>query len=257
MRFPPAAPPRAISACPRSWFVRTAASSPIIQMLLALACLGILAPRQADATPFVLYTNTAGPAWVDDPPVPITDTTRFANQFFSFGTQSVIGSLELSLVDVANLADLQVTLYDNTFNATNQTDEPGSPIGTFRPSSQTGDLYGFVLTSQPWLDANASYWIVTTAKTPSASAVWTWTTLDPTGDNPLNPGQSLNQSLLWATNGGSGWAVSSGGPFQMQIVVTSVPEPSTWAMGAAGLAFVCLKGLRRRARRAPPGHAPA
>ena len=252
MRRSPAAPLRAMASSDPGRPRRRMRSWPI-RAILALAWLALVAPGRADATPFTLYTNTGGPASVDDPLMPITDTTMFADQFFTFGSQSVFGSLELSLLDVTNLADLQVELYDNTFNATNQTDEPGNRIASFRPDSQAGDLYEFVLTSQPWLDADASYWIVATAKSPSASAVWTWTTLNPTGDDPLNPGRQLDQSQLWAINGGGGWAVSSGGPYQMQIVVTAVPEPSTWAMGATGLAFASVEAGRRRARRRPLG----
>ena len=252
MRRPPAASPRAIAPCAPPRHLRRMRAWPI-PLILTLACLALVAPGRADAAPLTLYTNTAGPVSIDDPPVPIDATTLLANQFFTFGSQSVIGSLELSLVNVADLADIQVELYDNTFNATTQTDEPGTRIGTFRPGSHTDDLYQFFLTSQPWLDADASYWIVATAKSPSASAVWTWTTLTPTGDDPLHPGQPLDQSVLWGINGGSGLTVSSGGPYQMQIVVTTVPEPSTWAMGAAALACACARALRRRSGRSPQG----
>lgn len=256
MHAPTAAPPRARSARRRQRVVRKSPSG-LTAALLATLWLALVAPSPAGAAPLTLYTNTAGPVSVDDPPIPISDTTLFANQFFTFGTQSVIGSLELSLLNVADLAGIQVRLYDNTFDVPNQTDQPGDPIATFRSDSHSGDLYRFVLTSQPWLDANAPYWIVTTATRASASAVWTWTTLNPSGDDPLNPGRTLDQSLLWATRDGGAWSVASGGPFQMEIVVTSVPEPSTWAMGAAGLAFASIGALRRRARHTPPWRAAA
>ena len=40
------------------------------------------------------------------------------------------------------------------------------------------------------------------------------------------------------------------GGFSDNLTVTAVPEPSTWAMGLAGLAFASVKVLRRRRRQA-------
>lgn len=219
--------------------------------LLAAILLLSFAARPAGAAPLVLYTDIQGEPWVDDPPIPFTATNWFANQFFSFGSPSVISSLDLSMQDVTALGDLQIDLYDNVHDATSGSDQPNAPVASFRNESHVGDLYRFVLTSYPWLDANASYWIVASAKPAStASAVWIWTTLEPSGTDPLDPGQTLTQSNRWATGDGTSWSVSSGSPYKMQIEVTVVPEPSTWAMGAAGVALSCCMKSRRSRRAA-------
>ncbi len=87
-----------------------------------------------------------------------------------------------------------------------------------------------------------------------------------------------SSSVLWSTAGASGvispssqsdaliatrlnngdWSSSpaAGNPYMMTVnalnandaKVNAVPEPSTWAMGLAGLGFAGVKALRRRRR---------
>ena len=71
----------------------------------------------------------------------------------------------------------------------------------------------------------------------------------------ISPASQQNQKTASTTPAGSNstTAAAAGNPFMMTVasgntVPVAVPEPSTWAMGLAGLGFAGVKALRRRRR---------
>ena len=66
----------------------------------------------------------------------------------------------------------------------------------------------------------------------------------------ISPASQQNQKTASTTPAGSNstTAAAAGNPFMMTVNAVAVPEPSTWAMGLAGLGFAAVKALRRRRR---------
>lgn len=110
------------------------------------------------------------------------------------------------------------------------------------PASLAAGLNTF--TSTRSLPAGGTpYWIVMKglAGSPNGFAAWDRTTGSVSG-----PGASTDMATYTTFGGGQWNPQASGEPLMMQIY--AVPEPSTYAMGLAGLGFAGLGALRRRRR---------
>ncbi|RLS50680.1 MAG: PEP-CTERM sorting domain-containing protein [Planctomycetota bacterium] len=192
----------------------------------------MLVGQAASAAPVVLYdsitANTADGSNTADV------TNWLANEFKTDAETYDLTSVVLKLASTP-LGTIEVDLYSN--NPVGNV--PGSVIGGFsNPGSlAAGDLTFTPATSQQLLP-NTSYWVVL-----KNSGTWNYTNGSATG-----PGASQR----WAdgSNSGAIWSASTGGPYLMTVNATpvAVPEPSTWAMGLAGVAFAGVKVLRRRRR---------
>ena len=192
----------------------------------------MLVGQAASAAPVVLYdsitANTADGSNTADV------TNWLANEFKTDAETYDLTSVVLKLASTP-LGTIEVDLYSN--NPVGNV--PGSVIGGFsNPGSlAAGDLTFTPATSQQLLP-NTSYWVVL-----KNSGTWNYTNGSATG-----PGASQR----WAdgSNSGAIWSASTGGPYLMTVNATpvAVPEPSTWAMGLAGVAFAGAKVLRRRRR---------
>ena len=199
--------------------------------ILGVAIAGaMLLGQAASAAPVVLYdsitANTADGSNTADA------TNWLADQFMTDAETYDLTSVVLSLASTP-LGTIEVDLYSN--NPVGNV--PGSVIGGF---SNPGSLAAGDLTFTPAIPQqllpNTSYWVVL-----KNSGTWNYTNGSATG-----PGASQR----WAdgSNSGAIWNASTGGPYMMTVNATpvAVPEPSTWAMGLAGLAFAGVKVLRRR-----------
>ena len=213
--------------------IRKIASQSLCQ---AFSILGVaiaaamLIGQAASAAPVVLYdsitANTADGSNTADA------TNWLADQFMTDAETYDLTSVVLKLASTP-LGTIEVDLYSN--NPTGNV--PGSVIGGF---SNPGSLAAGDLTFTPAIPQqllpNTSYWVVL-----KNSGSWNYTNGSATG-----PGASQR----WADGLSSGaiWNASTGGPYLMTVNATpvAVPEPSTWAMGLAGLAFAGVKVLRRR-----------
>jgi len=213
--------------------IRKIASQSLCQ---AFSILGVaiaaamLLGQAASAAPVVLYdsinANTADGSNTADV------TNWLADQFVTDAETYDLTSVVLNLASTP-LGTIEVDLYSN--NPTGNV--PGSVIGGF---SNPGSLAAGDLTFTPAIPQqllpNTSYWVVL-----KNSGTWNYTNGSATG-----PGASQR----WAdgSNSGAIWNASIGGPYMMTVNATpvAVPEPSTWAMGLAGLAFAGVKVLRRR-----------
>ena len=213
--------------------IRKIASQSLCQ---AFSILGVaiaaamLLGQAASAAPVVLYdsinANTADGSNTADV------TNWLADQFVTDAETYDLTSVVLNLASTP-LGTIEVDLYSN--NPVGNV--PGSVIGGF---SNPGSLAAGDLTFTPAIPQqllpNTSYWVVL-----KNSGSWNYTNGSATG-----PGASQR----WAdgSNSGAIWTASTGGPYMMTVNATpvAVPEPSTWAMGLAGLAFAGVKVLRRR-----------
>ena len=192
----------------------------------------MLVGQAASAAPVVLYDSiTANTA---DGSNSADATNWLANEFKTDSVAYDLTSVVLKLASTP-LGTIEVDLYSNNSNG----NVPGSVIGGF---SNPGSLAAGDLTFTPSIPQqllpNTSYWVVL-----KNSGRWNYTNGSATG-----PGASQR----WAdgSNSGAIWNASNGGPYMMTVNATpvAVPEPSTWAMGLAGLAFAGVKVLRRRRR---------
>jgi hypothetical protein len=192
----------------------------------------VLVGQAASAAPVVLYdsitTNTADGSNTADV------TNWLADQFVTDAETYDLTSVVLKLANTP-LGSIEVDLYSN--NPVGNV--PGSVIGGF---SNPGSLAAGDLTFTPAIPQqllpNTSYWVVL-----KNSGTWNYTNGSATG-----PGASQR----WAdgSNSGAIWNASNGGPYMMTVNATpvAVPEPSTWAMGLAGLGFAGVTALRKRRR---------
>jgi len=96
-------------------------------------------------------------------------------------------------------------------------------------------LYNFSFTGAN-LTAGSSYWII-----PQSDVSWYTAGSAPSGQN--SSGYAFTQTL---ENDGTGWA--SAGSNRYSVSVQAVPEPSTYAMAAIGLASAGVMQYRRRRR---------
>ena len=88
-----------------------------------------------------------------------------------------------------------------------------------------------------------AYWVVVRGQTSAVS----WSTAGATG--VISPAsQSANLTATRLNNGDWNSSPAASNPYMMTVNAVPVPEPSTWAMGLAGLAFAGVSALRRRRR---------
>ena len=88
-----------------------------------------------------------------------------------------------------------------------------------------------------------AYWVVVRGQTSAVS----WSTAGATG--VISPAsQSANLTAVRLNNGDWNSSPAASNPYMMTVNAVPVPEPSTWAMGLAGLGFAGVSALRRRRR---------
>ena len=94
--------------------------------------------------------------------------------------------------------------------------------------------------SFPLLSPTEEYFVVVKG----VSSAVSWSTAGPTG--VITPASQT--SNYTAVRVGGDWVPSnaSANPYMMTVNAVPVPEPSTWAMGLAGLGFAGVTALRRR-----------
>jgi hypothetical protein len=190
----------------------------------------VLVGQAASAAPVVLYdsitTNTADGSNTADV------TNWLADQFVTDAETYDLTSVVLKLANTP-LGSIEVDLYSN--NPVGNV--PGSVIGTFtNPGSLAAGDLTFTPAIPQQLLPNTSYWVVL-----KNSGSWNYT-------NGLATGPGASQRWADGSNSGAIWSASTGGPYLMTVNATpvAVPEPSTWAMGLAGLGFAGVTALRKR-----------
>ena len=135
----------------------------------------------------------------------------------------------------------QVDIYD----AKRDGSEPNNKVGASLLPPQTVVVGNNTFTpngSFPLLRESKEYFVVVRGVTSAVS----WSTAGPTG--VITPASQT--SNYTAVRVGGDWVTSnaSANPYMMTVNAVAVPEPSTWAMGLAGLGFAGVTALRRRRR---------
>jgi hypothetical protein len=129
-------------------------------------------------------------------------------------------------------------------------DDGGSPGTLFAASTNTNtlgtDTNGALVTwsfNNVLMNPSTNYWIV-----PSTDLNWNFRSsfvAFPTQQNSSGYGYA---GAYESSNGGTSWATVDGGA-AYAVSVQAVPEPSTYAMAAAGLAMAAFASWRRRVAR--------
>jgi len=180
--------------------------------------------------------------------VTATSTNWQAAQFLTpeAGDDITLASVVLNLASNPLGTSFEVAIYD----ARRDGSEPKDRVGQALLAPQTIVIGNNTFTpgpSFPKLDTSKEYWVV--VKGGSSNVLWS--TAGPSG--VISP--SSQTDVLTATRRNNGeW--NSTEAFENPSMVTvnavadpvPVPEPSTWAMGLAGLAFAGVSALRRRRR---------
>ena len=192
----------------------------------------MLVGQAASAAPVVLYDSiTANTAEGSD----TADVTNWiANEFKTDSVAYDLTSVVLKLASTP-LGTIEVDLYSNKPAG----NVPESVIGAFtNPGSLAAGDLTFTPAIPQQLLPNTSYWVVL-----KNSGSWNYT-------NGLATGPGASQRWAEGLNQGGIWNPTTGSPYMMTVnaAPVAVPEPSTWAMGLAGLAFTGVKVLRRRRR---------
>jgi hypothetical protein len=215
----------------------------LLALLVALASLPGAAAR-ASGVPLKLFYDSTTPSTSDPPPTAasVNVNSSWAGKFFfpviTEGYQLAAVKVLLQGVPTGSVS-LSIWSDGGSVPGTTQ-------IATLSPS---GPLVSGTntFTSTAILPPNLSYWVV--MQDPTGTALWRRTDAPVTG-----AGAATSTARYFNSGSGFSWQPQSdGAPLMMQIY--AVPEPSTYWMGAAGLSFSCVMGLRRRRRSAGRGGA--
>lgn len=157
-----------------------------------------------------------------------------------------LASVVLNLASNPLGTSFEVAIYD----ARRGGSEPNNKIGQSLLAPQTIVVGNNTFTpglSFPELDKSKEYWVVVKG---GSSAVL-WSTAGASG--VISPSSQSGALIATRLNNGD-WNSSpaAGNPYMMTVNAVAapvpVPEPSTWAMGLAGLGFAGVTALRRRRR---------
>jgi len=153
-----------------------------------------------------------------------------------------LASVVLNLASNPLGTSFEVAIYD----ARRGGSEPKNKIGQSLLAPQTIVIGNNTFTpgpSFPELDKSKEYWVVVKG----GSSDILWSTAGPTGViSPSSQSDALTATRL--NNGDWNSTEAFRNPYMMTVNAVAVPEPSTWAMGLAGLAFAGVSALRRRRR---------
>lgn len=162
------------------------------------------------------------------------------------GDNITLASVVLNLASNPLGTSFEVAIYD----ARRDGSEPKDRVGQALLAPQTIVIGNNTFTpgpSFPKLDTSKEYWVV--VKGGSSNVLWS--TAGPSGViSPSSQTDALTATRL--NNGDWNSTEAFRNPFMMTVssdaAPVPVPEPSTWAMGLAGLGFAGVSALRRRRR---------
>ena len=162
------------------------------------------------------------------------------------GDNITLASVVLNLASNPLGTSFEVAIYD----ARGDGSEPKDRVGQVLLAPQTIVIGNNTFTpgpSFPKLDTSKEYWVV--VKGGSSDVLWS--TAGPAG--VISPSSQIDALTATRRNNGE-WNSTEAfeNPYMMTVNAVAdpvpVPEPSTWAMGLAGLAFAGVSALRRRRR---------
>lgn len=191
----------------------------------------------------VIFDTITGNTPTDS--VTATSTNWKAAQFLTpeAGDSVTLASVVLNLASNPLGTAFEVAIYD----ARRDGSEPKDRVGKALLAPQTIVIGNNTFTpgpSFPKLDTSKEYWVVVKGGTSEIL----WSTAGPSGViSPSSQTDALTATRL--NNGDWNSSPAAGNPYMMTVNAVPVPEPSTWAMGLAGLAFAGVSALRRRRRR--------
>jgi hypothetical protein len=158
------------------------------------------------------------------------------------GDSLTLTSVVLNLASNPLGTSFEVAIYD----ARRDGSEPKDRIGQALLAPQTIVIGNNTFTpgpSFPQLDTSKEYWVVVKG----GSSEILWSTAGPSGViSPSSQTDALTATRL--NNGDWNSTEAFENPYMMTVNAVAVPEPSTWAMGLAGLGFAGVSALRRRRR---------
>jgi len=187
-----------------------------------------------------------------------SNSAWLANQFLTDGDGYTLDTVTITLQEapVGVSANVRLSLFSNFFDSGAGTDTPLASLGDFtNPGSLGAGDNTFLAGGLPSLAPNSTYWVVLHVAS--------------TGSGGTGPGAAAIGSAKWAytfgttgglvpsdvstysADGGGNWFPnSSGSPYMMTVnAFVAVPEPSTYAMGVAGVGAVFIPSILRRLRR--------
>ncbi len=166
----------------------------------------------------------------------IYSSAKSAQSFWSgnYGGGYSLTSVTLLMTEgLSKSSPLYVSLYISS----------GSQVGTQIGDFTTGDPYSYAGGGYTWtpnqsitLLSNTKYWIVLETEESSNGYYWDYT------DNMnvrSQDGWSIPATSTYAYDGGSGWQYGDGAPYQIAVLASAVPEPSSYVLAVAGWLSVC------------------
>lgn len=178
----------------------------------------------------------------------VQDTSWLGQGFTVGGTNTSVTSVTLGLFD-ANGTTVNLSIY-----AGGTAGPSGSPLGTSSQTvgSTTPALQTFNFSPNVNLNSGSGYWIVASTTEPGGLFNWAFNDAGDFGTVQNASGwTAIANQTRNSTDGGLTWSnsgVNRPTAFSINAVVP-VPEPSTWALAAAGLAAAGFVRARRRKAR--------
>lgn len=222
-----------------------------LRLLAAACCLAVGSAHAAPVTDIVFGNlGSAGTNALDEGSVaqiggtvPSGNGDKYAIAFTTGSNTDYLklNSVTLGLGDVSpfSTAILKIVA-DNAGSPT------GSQLATQSLVVGANGLYDFSLGAVT-LSANTQYWVTLEAQDPGNPSFFNWLrnadTVSPTAQNGSDYSFPTGGSMRNLNN--AGWSNYASGA-QLSISVHAVPEPSTYALAAAGLGVAGLVRARRR-----------
>lgn len=203
--------------------------------------------------PNLFHNGMELPGGAGTPEAPYYD---WLGQGFTMGTQSYdLAGVEIGLRFINNdFASIQVALYGNSGGSP---DTAASPVATFtNPTFNNGpDVFTFTTNGTVTLASNTTYWLVVKYDYDVGTSLFTWmySQENPTSGNPVAPTAQNGSGITYAGTKGydvfnPGWFNFPSSQAGLRYAVLTVPEPSTYALGAIGT-LVMAAVARRRSRK--------
>jgi PEP-CTERM motif len=205
----------------------------ISKILTVLTCVLLCAGSAAHATDIFDNLNNGNNGFRG-----VSTTQWLGQSFMSDTTDLLLNSATFNLTSSGGAGTFFVDLYSNTAG------KPGLVLATLVTSTDPGSGHVTFSNLNQTLAPNTTYWIVLGENSSSHLALGWGVTADTSGTG--SGFQTLNAT---SQDSGTTWSTTTSAPYQMQLIASAVPEPSSAVCLVLGGFAVLALTLRRRSSR--------